>query len=281
MSRKPFRYIRPARWAERRLSRGHRGLGSACRPVGSLTRSDADLRLRDLILRAALYQRAPGQLMSARNSIADTASSQSFETTSSSRLTRLQKRAIAEGIESLADAELIANLLCTGGGQAPVATLAAALLEEHNGAAGLARAGIGELSQHSGIGPANAVRVAAAIELGRRAVLAAAFDDAPILPDCDAVVAWARPKLATLDHEELWVFLLDGRNGLRAARRVASGGIHGLHVSVRDVLRVAIREAASAFVLVHNHPSGDPEPSPEDRVFTRAVAKGANLVSCP
>jgi DNA repair protein RadC len=219
--------------------------------------------------------------MSDRKSIADSASTQSFETTSSSRLTRPQKRAIAEGIESLADAELIANLLCTGGGEAPIATQAAALLEEHRGAAGLARAGIGELSERSGIGRANAVRVAAAIELGRRAMLAASFEDAPILPDCDAVVAWARPKLATLDHEELWVLLVDGRNGLRAARRVASGGIHGLHVGIRDVLRVAIREAASAFVLVHNHPSGDPTPSPEDRAFTRAVTNGAKLVGCP
>jgi DNA repair protein RadC len=185
------------------------------------------------------------------------------------------------GVESLADAELVAALLGAGGGEAVLASLAAGLLDQHGGAAGLARAGIGELSQHGGIGQANAVRVAAAIELGRRAVLAASFDDAPILPDCDAVVAWARPKLATLDHEELWVLLLDGRNGLRAARRVASGGIHGLHVGVRDVLRIAIREAASAFVLVHNHPSGDPEPSPEDGIFTRAVTKGAKLVGCP
>jgi DNA repair protein RadC len=193
----------------------------------------------------------------------------------------MQKRAIAVGIESLADAELVAMLIGTGGGEAPLATQAATLLEEHDGVAGLARAGIGELSERSGIGPANAVRVAAAIELGRRAVLAASFEGAPILPDCDAVVAWARPKLATLDHEELWVLVLDGRNGLRAARLVASGGIHGLHVGVRDVLRVAVREAASAFVLVHNHPSGDPEPSQEDRIFTRAVTKGAKLVGCP
>jgi DNA repair protein RadC len=193
----------------------------------------------------------------------------------------MQKRAIAVGIESLADAELVAILLRTVDGGAPIATQVAALLEGHDGVGGLARAGIGELSEQSGVGQANAVRVAAAIELGRRAVLAASFDDAPILPDCDAVVAWARPKLATLDHEELWVLLLDGRNGLRAARQVASGGIHGLHVGVRDVLRIAIREAASAFVLVHNHPSGDPEPSPEDRAFTRAVTKGAKLVGCP
>jgi DNA repair protein RadC len=121
----------------------------------------------------------------------------------------------------------------------------------------------------------------AAIELGRRAMFAAALEAMSSLPDRDAVVAWARPKLATIDHEELWVLLLDGQNGLRAARRVASGGIHGLHVSVRDVLRIALREAASGFILVHNHPSGDPTPSREDETFTRAVTEGAKLVGCP
>jgi len=99
--------------------------------------------------------------------------------------------------------------------------------------------------------------------------------------DREAVVVWARPRLATLDHEELWVLALDGRHGLRAARRAASGGIHGLHVGARDVLRIALREAASAFVLVHNHPSGDPAPSDEDVAFTRLVSDAASLVGTP
>jgi DNA repair protein RadC len=146
---------------------------------------------------------------------------------------------------------------------------------------GLLRIGIGELAEHRGIGPAKAARLAAAIELGRRSVQVASAEASPRLPDKTAVVAWARPRLATLDHEELWVLALDGRHGLRAARRVASGGIHGLHIGVRDVLRVALREAASAIVLVHNHPSGDATPSDEDVAFTRAVAEGAAVVGTP
>ncbi len=74
---------------------------------------------------------------------------------------------------------------------------------------------------------------------------------------------------------------LDGRQGLRAARRVASGGIHGMHVGARDPLRVALREAASAFLLVHNHPSGDPTPSDEDVAFTRSVCDGAAAIAVP
>jgi DNA repair protein RadC len=77
------------------------------------------------------------------------------------------------------------------------------------------------------------------------------------------------------------VLALDGRHGLRAARRVASGGIHGLHVTARDPLRIALREAASAFVLVHNHPSGDPTPSDEDLAFTRVVVEGAAAIGTP
>jgi DNA repair protein RadC len=192
-----------------------------------------------------------------------------------------RERAVAWGIDQLGDADLVAIVLGTGCQGLPVSALAALLLEEHGGVAGLGRAGIGELGSRAGVGPAKGARLAAAVELGRRAVLAASVDATTRLPDRRAVEAWARPRLATLDHEELWVLVLDGQHGLRAARRVASGGIHGLHVAARDPVRVALREAASAFVLVHNHPSGDPTPSEEDIAFTRAVASAGTVVGTP
>ncbi len=196
-------------------------------------------------------------------------------------VTSPQQRALLEGVDALGDNDLLSIILGAGGGGAPLAALTATLLEEHGGVGGLLRLGIGELAEHRGVGPAKAVRLAAALELGRRAVQVASLESSPRLPDRAAVLAWARPRLATLDHEELWVLALDGRHGLRAARRVASGGIHGLHVGVRDVLRVALREAASAVVMVHNHPSGDPTPSDEDVAFTRAVVEGAAVVGTP
>ncbi len=192
-----------------------------------------------------------------------------------------RERAAEVGMESLGDAELVAIVLGTGCAGLPVGTLAASVLDEHGGVAGLARAGMGSLARSTGLGPAKGARLAAAVELGRRAVFAASLDASPRLPDRAAVEAWARPRLATLDHEELWVLALDGRHGLRAARRVASGGIHGLHVTARDPLRIALREAASAFVLVHNHPSGDPTPSDEDLAFTHAVADAGALLGTP
>jgi DNA repair protein RadC len=188
---------------------------------------------------------------------------------------------VSRGVESLGDAELVAIVLGTGYRGVPVGVLAAMLVEEHGGLAGLARTGMGELIGRAGVGMAKGSRLAAAVELGRRIAFAASLDPSTKLPDREAVSAWARPRLATIDHEELWLLALDGRHGLRAARKVASGGIHGLHVAPRDVLRVALREAASAFVLVHNHPSGDPAASSEDVAFTQAVAQAARVVGTP
>jgi DNA repair protein RadC len=192
-----------------------------------------------------------------------------------------RERALQVGVECLGDAELVAIVLGTGRVGVPVAVLAVTLLEDCGGIAGLARAGTGELTERAGIGVAKGARLAAAVELGRRAAFAASLDATTKLPDRSAVEAWARPRLATLDHEELWLLALDGRHGLRASRRVASGGIHGLHVAARDPMRIALREGASSFVLVHNHPGGDPAPSEEDVAFTRSVAEAAAVVGTP
>jgi DNA repair protein RadC len=192
-----------------------------------------------------------------------------------------RERLVDVGIDALGDADLLALLLGTGHSAEPVEILAARLLVEQGGLAGLARAGVGELAERRGIGTAKGARIAAAIELGKRVVVASARVSEVRLPDCRAVDAWARPRLGPLDHEELWILALDGNNRLRAARRVASGGLHGMYVSARDPLRIALREGASAFVLVHNHPSGDPTPSKEDVTFTASIAAAARVVSTP
>ena len=189
-----------------------------------------------------------------------------------------RERAVEDGIGALGDAELIALLLGTGHAKEGVLALAAALLDEHGDLAGVARAGLGGLASRAGVGTAKAARIAAAMELGRRA----SADPAPLrIRDGTDVWRWARPRLAALEHEELWVVALDGANRLRAARRVAMGGLHGMQVGTRDPLRCALREGASAFVLVHNHPSGDPTPSPEDLVFTERIAEAAEVVGTP
>jgi DNA repair protein RadC len=119
------------------------------------------------------------------------------------------------------------------------------------------------------------------VEIGRRVAMAAARRADARFPSSAAVDGWARPRIASLDHEELWALVLDGHQGLRAARLVARGGLHGLHVGARDPLRLALRDGGSAFVLVHNHPSGDPSASEEDVRFTAQVARAGDVVGLP
>lgn len=193
---------------------------------------------------------------------------------------RPRERAILEGIESLGDAELLALLLGTGTARRAVEPLAADLLSLSGGLESLAMLGVSALAEYPGMGLAKATRVGAGLELGRRALLrTVAWPREPLVSAAE-VARWALP-IAGLDHEQVWALALDGRNGLRAAKRVAQGGLHGCSLTARDLLRVMIREAASAFVLVHNHPSGDPTPSREDVELTHAVARAGNIVGVP
>jgi DNA repair protein RadC len=191
-----------------------------------------------------------------------------------------RERARLEGLVTLSDAELVALVLGTGRKGEPATVLSAALLAEHGGLEGLASMGPLGLASRAGIGEAKGMRLAAAMEIGRRAS-ARGDEPLPVLVDSSVVARWAYSRIGRLEHEELWMLAVDGHRRLRAARCVARGGLHGLGLHVRDPLRVAIREGASGVVLVHNHPSGDPTPSPEDIEFTRRFMAACEVVATP
>jgi DNA repair protein RadC len=193
-------------------------------------------------------------------------------------------------VEAWPGESLISTLLQSaspaGARAAVTSEVSAALLRDLGGFGGLARATIEDIEAHLKTGPrlrltprACARRLAAAFELGRRAASDTAMPTS-IASSAD-VATWASRRLSGLDHEELWLLALDGRSRLRAVRCVAKGGLHGMGVRAADPLRLALRAAASGFVLVHNHPSGDPTPSPEDIAFTRRVAAAAVVVGMP
>lgn len=119
--------------------------------------------------------------------------------------------------------------------------------------------------------------LSAAFELGRRLEMERAGTRSRFA-SAEEIAAWATPRLASLAHEELWMLALDGRGHLRGARCVARGGLHGASLRAADPIRAALRADASAFVLVHNHPSGDPTPSKEDVALTAAVAAASAVV---
>jgi DNA repair protein RadC len=181
------------------------------------------------------------------------------------------------GVDALSDAELVALVQ---GAPEPSLASASALLDAHGGVASLSRAGVGSLRPPSRGDAERSARVVAAFELGRRAARVTLDPGAP-LGDGRAVAAWAKGRLGSLEHEELWVIATDGRHRPRAARMVARGGLSSVAVLVRDPLRVALREGASALLLVHNHPAGDPTPSLEDLRFTHALAAAAEVVGTP
>jgi DNA repair protein RadC len=192
-----------------------------------------------------------------------------------------RERALIFGTPSLSDADLLAIVLGTGAEGESVFALAAALLEQSGGLVGLSRLGPHGLANRRGIGPAKAARIAASLELGWRAWLRALGEERTVFGCFESVARWAEPRLACLDHEEVWLLGLDGRNGLKSAQRIAQGGLHGCALVPRDVLRPAVRDASSAIVLVHNHPSGDPRPSPEDVEMTRLVSAACEVIGVP
>ena len=191
-----------------------------------------------------------------------------------------RERAIKDGIAAVSDADLLAMVLGSGFVGRPVSLVAAMLLEEVGGLAGLVRRGPSLLATHAGLGNAKALRIAAAIELGRRAVEQAAQPRASLCTSVE-VAAFLAPRVLGIDHEEMWVVALDGKNRFRSIRRVAQGGLHGCSVRARDILRGVLLDAASVFILAHNHPSGDPTPSLEDIAMTRAVYEAACAVGIP
>lgn len=154
--------------------------------------------------------------------------------------------------------------------------------QAHEGA--LARFGdIGALTEASperlrvelGMSPRRARAFAATCELARRARSARDRSLPRVVRSRGDVARWASARIVALEHEELWLLALDARCVLRSSRLLARGGQSGLAVSARDVLRTVLLEGASAFVLVHNHPSGDPTPSDEDRAMSARIEVAA------
>ena len=134
-----------------------------------------------------------------------------------------------------------------------------------------------ELRLH--LGETRGDAIGAAMELGRRASTVPLPRE--VLSDPEAVAHWATCRLAHLRHEELWILSTDARGGLLSARKIAQGSVHGLSVRIADILRFAVREGASGFLLVHNHPGGDPTPSAEDIHLTTSVAHAGDLLGIP
>ncbi len=154
------------------------------------------------------------------------------------------------------------------------------LLHAAGGMTRLRSAGVGHLVA-KGWSPKLAARLIAAREFHRRVETIASEDRMVRIENPRDVFRWAGQRLVALEHEELWMLALNPRNRILATRVVATGGASGVRTTTGDVLRAAFNEGASAFVLAHNHPSGDPTPSDEDLRFTEKMVAAARACDLP
>lgn len=196
-------------------------------------------------------------------------------------LERARRIADFEGPAGLGDDELLALVLGRGADGLGPLPFARGLLDAVGGLHGMKRLRVAGLGARPGVGLVQATRLLAALELGCRAERES-FRTPPRMPLTPRRVAdWAIPRIGGLEHEEVWVLCVDARTNLRSSWQVGRGGIHGCALLPRDVLVPVVRDAASAFVLVHNHPSGDPTPSQEDLELTRGLSHTADALSVP
>ncbi len=190
---------------------------------------------------------------------------------------RPRERLRLAGAGQLSNPELLAILLRTGVTGQNVMQLSARMLSEFDGLAGLARASFAELCRLDGVSQAKACQVLAALEMGRRAA-GPTTADRPAIREPDDVYHLLRPQMAHLEQEQLRILLLNTKHEVLLVRELYRGTVCAASVRVAEVLRPAIRENSPNFIMVHNHPSGDPTPSPEDISVTRRIRKSAELL---
>lgn len=175
------------------------------------------------------------------------------------------------GPAALSDAELLAILLRTGTGRQTALDLARLLVTRDRPLRRLASMSIPELTRLHGIGEAKAVTVLAAVELGRR-LAAAAPDERPVLRTPADAAACVIPLLRDRTNEVFCVLVLDAMNRLKELVELTAGTLTASLVHPREVFKAAIDHRAASVIVVHNHPSGNPEPSREDLEVTRQLA---------
>lgn len=185
---------------------------------------------------------------------------------------RPRERLMQVGAAVLSTAELLAIILRSGLPGENVLRLAERLLQQFNDLPGLAQASIAELTAVNGIGYAKAVEIKAALEIGRRLVASAPKERPSITSPADAANL-LMSEMMFLEKEHLRLILLDTRNRVLSTPTIYIGSLNSSVVRLAELFRAAIKENAAAFILAHNHPSGDPSPSPEDIRVTQQLAQ--------
>lgn len=192
---------------------------------------------------------------------------------------RPREKCLTHGIGALSDAELLAVMLGSGTKSRSAVELGRDILSSaKNRFSDLGRMGYKDLCRINGVGPAKAVTILAALEIGRRRRLEDQTSDKQVVSSHIAAEIFI-PMLSDLPHEEFWVMLLNHANRCITKVRVSSGGVHQTVVDPKIIFKEALQHLASGIVLCHNHPSGSLTPSKQDIELTHQVIKGAHSLA--
>jgi DNA repair protein RadC len=181
------------------------------------------------------------------------------------------------GPEALSKAELLAILLRVGVTGENAVQVAQRILDEFGGLVGIQRASFTQVCAVHGLGKAKAAQIKAAIELGSRLKQENPELTGAVNSPADAA-EMVRYEMQGLIQENLWVILLDTRNRRLSIEKVYVGSLNASMVRVGELFRAAVQKNAASIIMAHNHPSGDPNPSPEDVALTRAVVQAGKLL---
>ncbi|MFZ0280933.1 MAG: DNA repair protein RadC [Bacteroidales bacterium] len=191
---------------------------------------------------------------------------------------RPREKLIRKGISSLSDAELLAILISSGTRKKSAVDLGRELLGVvNNNLNSLGKLTVSDLRKIHGIGPAKAVTISAALELGRRRKLAEVPNSLQIKCSKDVADIF-QPLLSDLIHEEFWILFLNRANRVIDKMKLSQGGVSGTVTDIRIVMKKAIEYLASGIIVCHNHPSGNLNPSESDTKITRKIKEAGNLM---
>ncbi len=193
---------------------------------------------------------------------------------------RPREKMMQQGALALSDAELLAIIINAGRGQVTAVDIARTLLKEHRTLKRIAELTIADLESVHGIGPAHAVGIAAVFELARR-INVAKIDTVPAFTSPEDVMNRYKPMLRDMKQEVFMVVSLNSSNRLLSEREITKGILNSSLTHPREVFRTAIVENAASVILIHNHPSGNCEPSEEDVRITRQIVEAGHIIGIP
>ena len=190
---------------------------------------------------------------------------------------RPRERLLSKGQDALSDAELLAIILRSGTKNESAVEIARKILKEAgNDLRSITGLTVERLTKIKGMGEAKAVCVIVAAELAKRIALPS-IRNLPNINSSSYAAKIIAPVLRDLPHEECWIMYLNRANRLLAKERLSKGGISATVVDVKLIIKNALERLASALSLVHNHPSGNPNPGEHDRVHTKRISEAAAM----